>query len=55
MQDPKDLIQEKLVTKSDNPNPDYHTTLQAYTDDPLYDMTVKPHEKERPKTEENKI
>ena len=49
MTNPKDLIQEKFVTKADNPNPDYARLLNAYVDNPLYDLTVRPEEEAKRK------
>lgn len=47
MSDPKDLFQESFVTKDDNPDPEYHRLLAAYTENPFYDMTVRPDEKKK--------
>lgn len=47
MTDPKDLIQEDLVTKDDNPSPEYHKLLEAYFDNPFYDMIVKKDEQRK--------
>jgi len=47
MPDPNDLIQEVFVTKDDNPDPEYHRLLAAYTDNPFYDLTVREDEKKK--------
>ena len=43
--DSRHLVQEQLVTKDENPNPEYQRLIQAYTDNPFYDLIVKPDEK----------
>jgi len=45
MTDPQQLIQEKLVSKSDNPSPEYHRLLDEYARNPFYDLILKPEEK----------
>jgi len=45
MDDQKKQPQQPLVTKDDNPNPEYQRLITEYTKNPLYDMVVKPGEK----------
>ena len=47
MPDNSHLVQEKFVTKGENPNPEYHRLLNAYVEDPLDDMHLRPDEKQK--------
>lgn len=47
MTDSSHLIQEKFVTKGENPNPEYHRLLNAYVENPLNDMHLRPEEKQK--------
>ena len=53
MADQKDLIQEKFVTKADNPDPEYQRLLNAYVENPFDDMRLRPEEKKKQEEEKS--
>ena len=49
MQDARDLIQEKLVTKNLSEDAEYRRLIDEYTANPFYDINLRPEEKEKAK------
>ena len=49
MTDAKDLIQEPLVTKGENPDPEYQRLIREYAENPFFDINLRPEEKEKAK------
>ncbi|MBI4090564.1 MAG: hypothetical protein HY422_00920 [Candidatus Komeilibacteria bacterium] len=47
MPDPTHLIQEKFVTKGENPSAEYQRLLNAYVENPFDDMHLRPEEKKK--------
>ena len=49
MTDAKDLIQEPLVTKGENPDSEYQRLIREYAENPFFDINLRPEEKEKAK------